>query len=299
MDRLATAPISWGICEVPGWGIQLPVDRVLREMSDLGFPATELGSEGYLPEDPDELTDLLAKYDLRLLAAFVPLVVHDEAEIDETLRRTERTAALLAAAGAEYFNTAPVMTWDWGERHPRTADEWALTMTMLGRVGEIVDNHGLTQVLHSHVGVAIETRDEVQRVLDESDVQFVLDTAHLAVGGFDPVEFARDHTDRVGLVHIKDADMAIAARLNAGELTLMEAVQTGIFPTVGQGDLDIDGVIGALERSGYSGWYVLEQDVAIVGDEPGDGEGPVLAVRASVDHLRHLEARLAAGHSGP
>ena len=74
MDRLATAPISWGICEVPGWGIQLPVDRVLREMSDLGFPATELGSEGYLPEDPDELIDLLAKYDLRLLAAFVPLV---------------------------------------------------------------------------------------------------------------------------------------------------------------------------------------------------------------------------------
>lgn len=298
MDRLATAPISWGICEVPGWGAQLPVDRVLREMSDLGFPATELGSEGYLPEDPEELTALLAQYDLRLLAAFVPLVLHDAAEIDETLRRTEQTAALLAAAGADYFNTAPVMTWDWGPRRTLSSDEWALAMTMFGRVGEIVAGHGLTQVLHSHVGVAVETRDEVQRVLDDSDVQFVLDTAHLAVGGFDPVEFARDHTDRVGLVHIKDADMAIAARLNAGELTLMEAVQTGIFPTVGLGDLDIDGVVGALERSGYAGWYVLEQDVAIVGDVPGEGEGPVIGVRASVDYLRDLQGRLAVGRPG-
>lgn len=298
MNRLATAPISWGICEVPGWGLQLPVERVLREMSELGFPATELGSEGYLPDDPDELAALLASYDLRLLAAFVPLVVHDSAEVEETLSRTEATARLLAAAGADYFNTAPVMTWDWGERHPLTSDEWTLAMTMFDRVDGIVSAHGLTQVLHSHVGVVVETRDEVQRVLDYSGVQFVLDTAHLAVGGFDPVDFARDHADRVGLVHIKDADMTIAAQLNGGEMSLMEAVQAGMFPPVGRGDLDIDTVIESLERSGYAGWYVLEQDVAITGEEPADGQGPVLGVRASVDYLQNLAARLAVGQSG-
>ncbi len=41
--RLAGAPISWGVCEVPGWGYQLAADRVLSEMHDAGLTAAELG----------------------------------------------------------------------------------------------------------------------------------------------------------------------------------------------------------------------------------------------------------------
>jgi inosose dehydratase len=29
--KIAGAPISWGVREVPGWGYQLPADRVLRD----------------------------------------------------------------------------------------------------------------------------------------------------------------------------------------------------------------------------------------------------------------------------
>ena len=55
LDRVATAPISWGVCEVPGWRYQLPVDRVLTEMVAAGFTHTELGALGYLPTEPAEL----------------------------------------------------------------------------------------------------------------------------------------------------------------------------------------------------------------------------------------------------
>ena len=140
----------------------------------------------------------------------------------------------------------------------------------------------------------METKEEIQRVVDNSDVRFVLDTAHFAVGGYDPLDFVQAHADRVGLVHIKDCDMAVAQRLNDGELTLMEAVQTGIFPTVGRGDLDIDRTIRQLEAGGYQGWYVLEQDVAITGSEPMAGQGPIEGVKASVEYLRGLEERIAA-----
>ena len=44
-DRIAGAPISWGLCEVPGWGYQLTPERVLGEMQDLGLVATEFGPE--------------------------------------------------------------------------------------------------------------------------------------------------------------------------------------------------------------------------------------------------------------
>ena len=98
----------------------------------------------------------------------------------------------------------------------------------------------------------------------------------------------------MGLVHVKDADLSVARRLNNGEISLMEAVQSGIFPTVGRGNLDIDLVIASLEHVGYSGWYVLEQDIAITGAEPAVGKGPIEDVQESVDYLRGLEGRLAA-----
>jgi inosose dehydratase len=294
MNRMATAPISWGICEVPGWGIQLPVERVLSEMSQMGFPATELGSVGYLPSSPTELRSVLAEHELDLLAAFVPAVVHDPAFAAETLLRMTEMAELLQAAGATYFNTAPVTSWDWAPRFELNDRQWAHAMEMFARIEEITNAHSLIQVLHEHVGCIVETADEIQRVVDNSAIRFVLDTAHFAVGGYEPVDFARNHADRVGLVHIKDCDLAVAKRLNDGDITLMEAVQQGIFPTLGRGDIDIDSVITSLESNGYSGWYVLEQDIAITGNQPEPGEGPIEDVRASVDYLRGLEDRLAA-----
>ena len=52
-SRIAGAPISWGVSEVPDWGYQLAPGRVLDEMRDVGLAATELGPEGFLPADPE------------------------------------------------------------------------------------------------------------------------------------------------------------------------------------------------------------------------------------------------------
>ena len=73
MSLIAGAPISWGVCEVPGWGYQLPPDRVLREMREVGLAATELGPDGFLPGDPGAL---LSRYGLRPVGGFTPLVLH-------------------------------------------------------------------------------------------------------------------------------------------------------------------------------------------------------------------------------
>ena len=54
-NRIAGAPISWGVCEVPGWGYQLTPAQVLTEMRDVGLAATELGPDGFLPAEPDAM----------------------------------------------------------------------------------------------------------------------------------------------------------------------------------------------------------------------------------------------------
>ncbi|NNE96986.1 MAG: TIM barrel protein [Acidimicrobiales bacterium] len=299
-DRVATAPISWGVCEVPGWGHQLSVDRVLGEMAELGFNQTELGSLGWLPTEPSELNRVLSTHELGLLAGFVPLVLHDGAEAEATEKAALEAAELLRAGGAIYFNTAPVMSWDWAPRRDLTDAEWSRLIGGLAMVQEICADTGLTQVIHEHVGIAIETVDDVNRLLESSPVKFVLDTAHLALGGADPLEFAQRHPERVGLVHLKDMDSQLARTFTSSQRgdspqSLMAAVQAGLFPALGDGDLPIGAIVTTLEESGFNGWYVVEQDCAITGDAPGAGEGPINDVRVSVEYLASLDLFNAAG----
>ena len=56
-NKIAGAPISWGVCEVPGWGYQLGPDRVLKEMREVGLIATELGPDGFLPREPAAMAE--------------------------------------------------------------------------------------------------------------------------------------------------------------------------------------------------------------------------------------------------
>ena len=81
-------------------------------------------------------------------------------------------------------------------------------------------------------------------------------------------------------MHLKDVDTAIAAGVSRrATLSYLEAVRAGLYTPLGDGDLDIAGCVHALEADGYGGWYVLEQDCALVG-EPAPGAGPVGDVRA-------------------
>ncbi len=293
-DRIAGAPISWGVCEVPGWGLQLGVDRVLREMHELGLRATELGAIGWLPTEPAALRSALDAHELRVVGAFVPLVCHEPERRQEALDSAESMATLLEEVDAETFVTAVVSDpTDW--RRPPVSDaQWDHLIAMIDEVEGIATAHHLQQVLHPHVNTLVETADELDRLLDDSPVSICLDTGHLTIGGAAPLELAERASSRIGLVHLKDVRTAVADRLNAGDLGLMEAVQNGLFAPLGDGDVPIADVVTTLEHNGYSGRYVLEQDVAITDGEPPDGDGPVRDVAKSVSYLRSVESSLGA-----
>jgi inosose dehydratase len=287
---MAGAPISWGVCEVPGWGVQLPVDRVLSEMQEVGLVATELGAAGWVPGDAAQIRARLQRYGLSAVAAFIPLVLHDESRRAEALATAEASAAQLAALGAHNFVTAVVSDLnDWARPHLDAA-EWRTLYAGIEAVEEIAKAHGLAQAVHPHVNTLVEQADDVQRVLDHTSAGFTLDTGHLVIGGTDPVEFAKRHHDRVTLVHLKDVKFDVMARHQRGELSLMEAVQQGIFVPLGQGDIDLREIVTTLESAGYDGWYVFEQDAAITDDVPAPGRGPILQVRESIVFLRALAA---------
>jgi inosose dehydratase len=284
--RLAGAPISWGVCEAPGWGHEIAPHRVLAEMLELGITATELGPAGYLGDRPEQVRDLLAAHGLRLVGGFVPVPLHVDPALDLVPARA--AIEILAAGGAEVVVLAARSADGSYDRKVQLTDEqWPILLANLDRVQKVVREVGLRPALHPHVGTAIESRDAVLRLLDSSDIALCLDTGHLLIGGMQPLELIKRAAGRVAHVHLKDVDLAVAAQVSGGDSDYMSAVQAGLYTPLGTGDLDIAAIVRALESSGYQGWYVLEQDCALTG-EPAVGAGPAGDVRRSLDFLAAL-----------
>ena len=184
-----------------------------------------------------------------------------------------------------------VTTFDWAPRIEIDAAAWDQAAAMLGEVEAIVAAHGMRQAIHPHLGTMIERPADVKNVLDRSNVGWTFDMGHLMIGGYDPLEFLADARARIVHVHLKDVHLDRAAPVFAGEQSIMEGVQNGMFCPMGDGDVPIAQVVTELERTGYNGWYVLEQDAAITGAEPAPGEGPKLDVLRSIEYLRAINAQ--------
>jgi len=287
--KIAGAPISWGVCEVPGWGYQLRPDRVLEEMREVGLMATELGPDGFLPRDPAAMASVLSQHGLQAVGGFTPLLMHmpDHDPVPEV----DRLLHGYVASGAEVLVLSAVSGSAGYDSRPQLDESgWKRLLSNLDRVATLAADRGVRAVLHPHVGTMIETGDEVQHVLDGSAISLCLDTGHLLIGGTDPAELARQAPERIAHVHFKDVDSTIAARVQSGQLTYSEAVKLKMYRPLGQGDVDVPAIVRYLWAHGYGGWYTLEQDT-ILTEEPKD-EGPVAAVRASTEYLRTVFSQL-------
>lgn len=291
-DRIAGAPISWGVCEVPNWGHQLTPDRVLTEMQAIGLAATEFGPDGFLPADPQQMASVLQAHHLTAVGGFVPVLMyrpeHDPVpDIQRLLggfhAARAKVMVLSADSGLDGYDSRPVLD-DSG---------WDTLLGNLDRIATLTAEQGIRAVLHPHVGTMVETGPEVQRVLEGSGISLCLDTGHLLIGGTDPAELTRQAPERIAHTHLKDVDNSIAAKVRGGRLTYTEGVRLGMYRPLGTGDVDVSSIVTTLRNNNYEGWWVLEQDTILVA-EPRD-EGPVRDVRTSAEFVRGLLAATLTG----
>lgn len=298
MSNVAGAPISWGVCEVPGWGHQLAPERVLAEMRDVGLVATEFGPDGFLPVDPVAKAETLTSNGLRAVGGFVPVVLHDpdhdplpevDTALDAFVAAQAGTLVLAAVTGLDGYDRSPGNDRSPGYDARPNLDEdgWQRLLYNLDRLAARAAERGITATLHPHVGTMVERTDDVRRVLDGATIPLCLDTGHLLIGGTDPAALAREVPERIAHVHLKDVDEGWAQRVRSGSVGYQAAVRDGMYRPLGQGDVDIAGIVGALDRVGYRGWYVIEQDT-ILDAEPAAGAGPVADVRVSLAYLDGL-----------
>ena len=296
MLQVANAPCSWGVIENIE-GERYDYARVLDEIAASGYAGTELGDWGFMPTDPAELRAELEGRGLKLLGSWVNVNFQDESRHEESTEACLRTARLLAAVGGADCRvvlgpdpyTDPVRSLNSGRITAEMGlDEAGWRVFAAGAeyaAKRVLEETGLRSVLHHHTGTWIETPAETRRLLemtDENIVGLVFDTGHWAFGGGDPIAGIREFADRIWYVHFKDHDPAVREQSRVQQWDGPQSVGKGIFPELGRGDVDFPAVLIELEKIGYDGWIVVEQDVL-----PGSGAPLESAVR-NREYLRSI-----------
>jgi inosose dehydratase len=288
--KIANAPCSWGVdfADAP---TNPPWERVLDEIAQAGFDATELGPLGYLPTDPQKLRAELSQRRLNVIAGtlFRPFSV--PSTLAETRDFAHRSCELLADIGAEYVVVIDALCDDRmatagqsGRAARLDSNEWRSLIEAIREASEIARSYNITPVLHSHAGTHIEFGDEVERALEdlpEDLVKVCVDTGHLTYAGMNPAEWIRKLGSRLVFLHFKDINEQKLNLARSEQWTFFQAIAHGIFCPLGSGMVNFQAIGNALGDIKYSGWAVVEQDC-----DPRVAPNPLRDAGASLSFLK-------------
>ncbi len=296
MIQIANAPCSWGVIENIE-GERGGYVQVLNEMQATGYAGTELGDWGFMPTNPNKLRQELASRNLKLLASWVSVFLHDADRHAQSEAEAVRTARLLAEVGGpDNFIVLgndpygdPIRTLNAGRiqpEHEMSEAQWQVFTTGANRIARaVMQETGLRTVFHHHIGTWVETPAETAKFLAQTDpdvLGLAFDTGHYRFGGGDPLAGLSRHADRIWHVHFKDHDPNVAAESRKQGWTGVQSVEHGVFCELGQGDVDFPAVLARLNELNYDGWIVVEQDVL-----PGMGS-PKESARRNREYLKSL-----------
>jgi len=259
---IGNAPCSWGINYPTGNAYTW--QQYLDEVAAAGYRGTELGPFGFLPKDAGLLKDELARRNLTMIGATHVHLFGDPSSKPELLTTLTELSGLLKSLGAKHL-----VIMDESNFYPADQqgvldeDGWqGLTDMVRAAIDLVEGEHGLKLSFHPHVGTAVEKEAQIDRLLEETDVDLCFDTGHHAYWGQDVLAYMERVFPRIAYMHLKNVDPAVRAKVLDGALSMDAAFRAGIMCPLPDGAVDIQAVMRLLERHGFTGPIVVEQDIA-------------------------------------
>lgn len=282
MIDVAGAPVSFGVFELtPEDGVELAgPDEVCAVLHDTGYVGVDMGPVGFLGRDA-ELRERLTRFGLELAGGWIDLPFSDQGAFDEGMHHLDGILDVFVEAAAGDPKRMPLPTLADSGSAVRRANpgggaqfalsdaEWHPFAANVTRAVDAVRARGLEPTFHHHACTYVETPEEIDRLLDTTDVGLTFDTGHLILGGGDPVTGWRRWHDRINHLHLKDARIDVLQAVVKGKGD-MRAVWAGrAFVPFGEGDLDLAGIMNEVVSSDFDGWLIVEQDtIPQIGDDP-------------------------------
>lgn len=277
--------------ELASWGDHFDVDRALSE-------------DGYV----QSRWDLLNKHGLKCFAFSIHLVGQcvSDAVIDarhrnllsdnlwgdgdpegvrqrcaEHVANAARAAKLFGVDVVTGFTGSPI--WHMLYRFPPTSDElidagYREFADRWNPILDVFDENGVKFALEAHpaeIAYDIYTAQKTLEALNHREAfGFNFDPSHFIHQLFDPTKFIDAFPDRIYHVHVKDSRVKLdgTRSILGSHLNFGDPRRGWDFVSPGHGDLDIDAMMRALNRAGYTGPLSVEWEDSGMDREFGAAE---------------------------
>lgn len=274
-DRLSPDKVKLGVCCTLWWNDDFPTidadisfGQAVSEMALAGFQGCSIGHK--YPSDAAVLKDALDLRGLRVSEPWTSTYFTISKMREQTIAAFEETLAHIKALGgtelvvAEFGASSHLLPVDVFANRPVFTDaQWDDLTSGLEELGKIANSAGMKLSYHHHMGTGVMDRADVDRLMASTDpnlVHLLLDTAHIAFAGDDPLDLAKAHADRIGHVHMKSIRPEVVSRVRDEGLSFQEGVELGVFTVPGDGAIDFHPILEVLADAEYEGWLVVEAE---------------------------------------
>jgi inosose dehydratase len=274
-DRLGPDKVKLGVCCTLWWNDDFPTidadisfGQAVSEMALAGFQGCSIGHK--YPSDAAVLKAALDLRGLRVSEPWTSTYFTISKMRQKTIAAFEETLAHIKALGgtelvvAEFGASSHLLPVDVFANRPVFTDaQWDALTSGLEELGKIANSAGMKLSYHHHMGTGVMARADVDRLMASTDpalVHLLLDTAHIAFAGDDPLDMARAYADRIGHVHMKSIRPEVVSRVREEGLSFQEGVELGVFTVPGDGAIDFRPILEVLADANYQGWLVVEAE---------------------------------------
>lgn len=267
--KLGIAPIGWTNDDLPELGAENTFEQCISEMALAGFTGSEIGNK--YPKDAEVLKRALELRGLQICNAWFSTFFTTQDE-EETIKEFVKHRDFLYNLGAKVigcseqghsiqgldksiFDGKPVFT----------ESEWDKLIRGYNKLAVLAEEKGMKVSLHHHMGTGIQTPAEIDRFMQETNenVYLLYDTGHIyfSEGNQQAVDDLIDkYISRIVHIHLKDIREDVYKRAKRENWSFLDGVKQGVFTIPGDGIINFEHVFSVVEKSGYSGWLVVEAE---------------------------------------
>ena len=264
--KLGIAPIAWSNDDMPELGGDTPIEKCLEEAKEAGFTGIELG--GKFPRNAGITKFLLKKYNLSMPGGWYGALLK-ERSIEEEWSAMQDHINLLKYVGSEVFVFADVSDSIQGNgsapltSRPKINDiDWKNYGKKISEISNRLDDIGVPMSYHEHMGTIIQTEEDVDRLMNETnDKTFLLfDTGHLLFAQAKYENVLKKYISKINHVHCKDVRKDILENSLKENLSFRDSFLNGVFTVPGDGCIDYLPLLKILKDNNYNKWLIIEAE---------------------------------------
>ncbi|MFW5779881.1 MAG: myo-inosose-2 dehydratase [Bacillota bacterium] len=264
---IGIAPIGWTNDDIPELGKEITFEQCLSEMALERYKGCEIGNK--FPQDVDRLKKELRLRNLKVanrwFSSFLLTEPYEEVEkkFIENCKFLKSVRAKTIGVSEQSHSIQKLSVPVFDAKYEMNNEEWTILCEGLNKLSDVAAKYGITLTYHHHMGTVVQTVDEIDRLMkntDENKVFLLYDSGHLAYCGEDYIAILERYVKRIKHVHLKDIRPDVIRKVKENRLSFLDGVKQGTFTVPGDGSIDFHSIFEILSKNDYSGWLLVEAE---------------------------------------